>query len=217
MVSNKNCKYCGCSFLGNHNEKYCSEQCSKDGRNKLRREDRLKKELEKEHKCLHCGNHITKTEGKKLNKKFCSNECKVKYHSIKIVEKYKIEGYPQKTKKQKDSFNEERRKIRRDIYIAQEHKCKECGTILTLEHYPKIEFCSTACSVKFHSKVVNRINKTSTKVKVEMVKIMIKPGTWVEIPKDQQHREEEIRTKYLSMMDIKNKIKGPVSWAVIQG
>lgn len=223
----RECKYCHNLFITEESAQvYCSEQCGRDGKNKGRRENRLRKKEALNLVCLYCGKPII---GK--NKiKFCNDICKNKYHSQQVVKKFKIIGYPKKSREELDKYNEERRKLRRDFYLYEEHKCKECGIILTLEHYPRTKFCSEKCKIKYFAKTINKrtviqplLTKEEaaqnqsppTQLKEKLILVEIKPGTWIEIPESQKDRIPELIEKHKKINDIKTKIKRPVSWAII--
>ena len=164
---------------------------SRDRYNLYRRESRRKEKASLNLKCLHCGKDIP-LERRSL--KFCCTECKSRYHTMKIVEKCKVEGYPKVSRKRKDKFNEERRKLRREEYLFKEHKCKECGTTLTLEHYPRTEFCSNKCNIKFHARSVNRFRvkeeKKEPEIRPQTTLIRVDSRTWIQSIRGDQEAEK---------------------------
>jgi len=195
------------------------ERDKRDRQNFLRREARKKAKAALGLKCKHCDSDIPVG---RRSLDFCSDKCKVDYFIKKTTAKYQIEGYPKLTQETRDKKNAGRRERRRKLYVAQEYKCKQCGITLTEEHYPKLEFCSRDCGVKYHSKTANKIKTKEIKEEIQkeksrekMIHISIDSRTIIEIPESQRDNIEVIKARYIAALDIKNRIKGPVSWAVI--
>ena len=171
-------------------------QKERDRKNLLRRLNRKKAKASLQLKCLHCGKDIPL---EKRSWKFCSDQCKINYHSNLQTERFKREGYPDISRTRRDKLNAEKRRIRRELYLGAEHKCKQCGILLTLEYYPKTEFCSRKCSIKHCSRNHDKRKLAEITLKEkpkEKITIRIDAKTWIEVSKGDELSANEFIKKH---------------------
>lgn len=150
----KECKYCGKTFIAHNNRKqFCSRKC-KDISIRLRKGIKVNPNVEPyKRKCSFCGKDF---ETFRDVTKCCCHECSVSYQKQENAKRdrkraqYSLEEY-KKIVRIRAIENAEKKRIEKERYRTEhtvERECEECGTIFKCLDYENRKTCSAECSRK---------------------------------------------------------------------
>jgi hypothetical protein len=154
-----NCQKCGKEIKAFHTARYCNE-CSKQVRYETKMAWQKIHQVPKERPCIFCGNILPLG-----HKRFCSNNCKIKFHKKNKLEskkrncvicgtlffsKSKINIYCSSIKCQKVLKSKDDKKFlekKKKEALLKLRPCKLCGTLFSNVNY-HFRYCSKKCMKK---------------------------------------------------------------------